>query len=265
MNYQIKRFRFLVLLVILFSNAIFAAEKIVGFRAGYGSVNFRDVSSSKNWTAVEVSPLAFTGRNNYFELSFQFNRGKMSHIFGASFASANGFKYESGIRSIKRFDDWRTELLFYHEMKHYLFREVLPHLNVAIGPQVNFSRINSGRYFLPHTKLIFTENQLTAAFVLTLKYSLSKDWHFQAKFANGGLFGFERTKHNQYGWMPEKNSIHGWISALEVSSTYFFLSEIGFSAYYKRAGTVKIGKMFQCVAGENQFGVSLVYRLGDKR
>jgi len=112
-------------------------------------------------------------------------------------ASANEFKYENGIRSIKRSDDWQTELIFFYEMKHYLFREILSHLNVAIGPQVYFSRINTGRYFLPHTKLNFIDNQLAVAFVLTLKYSLSKDWYFHTKFANGGLFGFERTKHNQ--------------------------------------------------------------------
>ncbi|WP_456439675.1 hypothetical protein [Caldithrix abyssi] len=265
MKDKVQRFYLLVMFVIIFSNPVFAGGKWVGFRAGYGSVSFRDVSSSKNWTAVDVSPLALAGQNSYFELSYQLVTEKMVHIFGGSFASANGFQYDSGIRTIERTGDRRNEWSLFYEMKRYLFKQILPRLDAAFGPRVCWGRMNSERYFLPQTKLNFIENQIAAAFVVTLRYSLSTDWHFQAEFANGGLVGFERTKHDQYGWMPERNAINGWISALKISAACFALSEMGFIAYYQRAESVKIGRQFQYVQAENQFGVRLVYRLGGRR
>ena len=259
---MIFRIKMTTVFVFLFSlsYSVTAMDKIVMFNLGHGEINFRDVSASKNLTAEQVSPLALVGANDYLEMRLKLTENKKVHLFGIGFNSAKSFKYDSGIRTIKRPDDERLDFRFFYEMNHYLFRNIFPNLDVAIGPNVCFSHINTARYFSTDTKLNFLENQFSAAFVLAMRYSSSQGWCFRASFANGGLFGLERTKHSLSGRMPETNFVNGWISQLEILWTWFISPSVGFSGHFRREEIVSTGRKFQYVKSENQFGVSVVYR-----
>ena len=265
MAFRLKKAACLIFLLFILSNSVTATEKIVMFNIGHGEINFRDVPASNNLTAEQVSPLARVGTNDYCEMKLKLVKDKKVHLFGIGFNSAKNFKYDSGIRTIKRPDDERLDFRIFYEMNHYLFRNIFPNLDVAIGPQIYFSRINTVRHFSTDTKLNFLENQFAAAFVLAMRYSSPRGWYFRASFANGGLFGFERTRHNLYGRMPETNFVNGWISKLNFSWTWFLFRKIGFSAFLEREEKVKVGVKFQYVESDSRFGLRLVYRLGEKR
>ncbi len=256
---------FLSLLILLLASWSMAAEKNIHFNLSQGTAIFRDVASSKNWSATQVAPLAFSGESEEISVVLNFSGSNKVHIFGIVLNSARDFKYDSRIRTTKRPEDERLDFRIFYEMNHYLFQNVFHNLDVAIGPQIYFNHINTLRHFSTATKLNFVENQFTAAFVLALRYSSSRNWNFRLGFSNGGLFGFERTKHNLYGQMPETNFINGWISKLNINWTWFLFRQIGFSAFIERYEGVKLGKKFQYVESDSRFGLSVVYRFGEKR
>jgi len=236
------------------------AETLIVFAPEHNSVSIRDIASGQLFKVHEVSPTALIGSGLNYRLQIRVKAGTKEHMMEIVTGQTGRFYYRTRQLSISRSKDRLQDYRLTYRLCHFLWRDILPDLDLGIGPEIQLSRINTLRHFAPNIEVDFTERYFSTAFLFVLRYEPMKNLQLDVDIANGGLFGFENTNHSSARNLAKRNTINGWLTAVDFSLTWFGSGPWGISAYLQRRETVEIGRIFQQTVAENRWGLSVGYR-----
>jgi len=249
-----------VLVSMLFVVSRVGAETLVAFAPERNSIVVRDIASSQLFKVHAVSPTALAGDGYGFRLQVGIKAGTKEHLLGMAVSQSESFHYRTRRLFIDRPEDQYRDYRLTYRFHHFLWRDIRPGLDLAIGPEIQLTRISTTRHFAPDMEVNFTERYFSTAFLFIMRYSPLKNLRLDVSMANGGLFGFESTAHSLSRNSAKRNTINGWLTAGYISLTWFGFGPLGISAYLQRRETVEIGRVFQQMVAENRWGLSISYR-----